>query len=375
VRTAIATIILLVASALSATATAEAQVCGDANRSGNVTVTDGVLVLRAAADLPTVCPQERCDMNLDDRVSVTDGVLALRLAADIPTQVACSAAQAGAVFGQIVKVLGIGGVSSPAARARSAATTTPCPGGGSQSDDGTTLTFFDCAEGDFVTNGTITLTAVDENVVAAAFATSDAVVSTGEAITTSGTLQFTFGDDDTASVDGVLAYDSSVVGGFTDEFAQVLLDADFLPFSGTVTTTITEGRDFFANVASFTTTIYSPTLVRIFVDYANGDFDVFTLADGLCEPCSSGCSNASLACVACVGECTGATDRCGVDFDVVGCDDGSFGPQGLCEPCTSNDECNASDGLSCFACDTTCSGSTMRCGSSIAFVECEDGTF
>src|SRR5690242_6858580 len=101
--------------------TAEAQVCGDANRSGNVTVTDGVLVLRAAAELPAMCPRERCDMNLDDRVSVTDGVLALRVAAEIPTQVACRAAQAGAVFGQIVKVLGIGGVSAPAARARSAA--------------------------------------------------------------------------------------------------------------------------------------------------------------------------------------------------------------------------------------------------------------
>ncbi len=88
-----------------------ADTCGDANRTGTVTVTDGVLVLSAAAQLPALCPRERCDMNVDGDVSVTDGVLALRVAAGIQTTVACSARQAGVIFGQILKSIGVGGAA------------------------------------------------------------------------------------------------------------------------------------------------------------------------------------------------------------------------------------------------------------------------
>src|ERR1051325_1128884 len=127
---------------------ATAGSCGDANRTGTVTVTDGVLILRAAAQLPgTICPRERCDMNLDNALTVTDGVLALRVAAGIQTSTSCSSAQADALFGRITKTIPVGGSqSSAAARARAANTTTPCSFGGSQSDDGTTLTFDQCAE-------------------------------------------------------------------------------------------------------------------------------------------------------------------------------------------------------------------------------------
>jgi hypothetical protein len=365
---------LVVAMAAASAATVHAAACGDANRTGSVTVTDGVLVLRAAAQLPSTCPRERCDMNVDGGISVTDGVLALRVAAGVETSVACSARQADVIFGSIVKSVGFGSTASPAGRARAAGTTEPCPDGGFIEDDGVTLFFNQCANGDFVTDGTVTFATDGQDVVTIVFDTTDFVRSTGEVFGTIGGLEFFFGIDG-VQIDGVLSHVSNVIGGYTDEFSGVQLDTDFFLVGGTVTTTITDGTDAFANLAVLVTTIFSPTLAQIGVTYADGDFDLFTLAEGICEPCSTGCANASLTCLACVEECFNSTARCGIDFDFVVCDDGVFGPSGLCEPCTFDDECDASEGLSCFDCGRNCTGSVRRCGSSKAFVECVDGAF
>jgi hypothetical protein len=358
--------------ALIAPVAAGAQVCGDANRTGSVTVTDGVLVLRAAADLPSNCSRDLCDMNLDGDVSVTDGVLALQLAAGIDAQVVCSASEAGAIFGQLTKSLNFGVGAGAAGRTRAAATT-PCSGGGFTSDDGSVLTFVDCREGDVVTNGTLAFAPNGSDAVDVGFATTDRYLATGEIVDTDGTLTFTFGDD--VQVDGFLALDSNQFGTYEEELSAVLLDQEFSVFSGQIEIAITEGRDVFANLSTILVTIYSPTLVRFDVTYADGSFDLFTLADGLCEPCSGGCGNQSLTCVSCVDGCTGDTGRCGIDFNFVGCVDGIFGPTGLCEPCNSDLDCNASEGLGCFECAFNCTGNGGRCGSSKAFVECEDGTF
>ena len=360
---------------LASAAPGGAATCGDANRTGSVTVTDGVLVLRAAAQLPAICPRERCDMNVDGGISVTDGVLALRVAAGVETQVACSASQADVIFGQIVKNTSAGRVASPAARARAAGTTEPCSGGGFIEDSGTVLTFVECQEGDFITDGTLEFSSDGSGTVSVSYSTTDFVISTGEVTDTSGILTYAFSDTENTRVDGVLDHSSSVVGEYTEEYNDVRLNADFFILSGTVNTTVTDGFDFFSNVTTIDTFIYSPTLARIYVAYVDAAPDVFTLADGLCEPCAGGCSNDSLACVSCVDQCSNDTDRCGVDFDLTGCDDGNFGPSGLCDPCTSSDQCNANDGLSCFECDSNCTGSTSRCGSSLAFVECIDGFY
>ncbi len=353
---------------------AHAATCGDANRTGAVTVTDGVLVLRAAASLPSNCPQERCDMNVDGGISVTDGVLALRVAAGIQTQVACSATQADTIFGSILKTVGFGNTASPAGRARAAGTTQPCSGGGFIEDDGSTLTFNACAEGDFITDGTLTITDDGEDVVTLFFDTTDFVISTGEVLSTFGGLEYFFGID-AIQVNGVLGHAGSIIGSYADEFSGVLLDQDFVLFGGTVTTTITEGSELFADVSVIVTTIFSPTLAQIGVTYTDGDFDLFTLADGICEPCKTGCGNGSLTCLSCVDDCANSSARCGVDFDYLDCDDGIFGPSGLCVPCSSDDQCNGNEGLSCFDCGRNCTGNTRRCGSSKAFVECEDGAF
>jgi hypothetical protein len=70
---------------------AHAQVCGDADGNGAVTVTDGVQTLRSAAGLSTSCTLGRCDVDGNGAVTVTDGVNVLRVAAGLlVTTFACA---------------------------------------------------------------------------------------------------------------------------------------------------------------------------------------------------------------------------------------------------------------------------------------------
>lgn len=68
---------------------ASAQVCGDATGDGNVTVTDGVQTLRAAAFLSSACTPAACDVDGSGAVTVTDGVNVLRKAASLSAPDAC----------------------------------------------------------------------------------------------------------------------------------------------------------------------------------------------------------------------------------------------------------------------------------------------
>jgi hypothetical protein len=64
--------------------------CGDADLSGARTVTDGVLILRTAAELNSGCSvPSRCDIDGNGEITVSDGVAALRLAADLPVTTDC----------------------------------------------------------------------------------------------------------------------------------------------------------------------------------------------------------------------------------------------------------------------------------------------
>jgi hypothetical protein len=63
--------------------------CGDADLSGTLTVTDGVQTLRAAADLSSSCTPARCDVDGSGTISVTDGVNVLRGAAGLTFTAAC----------------------------------------------------------------------------------------------------------------------------------------------------------------------------------------------------------------------------------------------------------------------------------------------
>jgi hypothetical protein len=65
-------------------------ICGDADGNGDVTVTDGVQTLRAAADLPSTCTLARCDVNGSGSITVSDGVQVLRAAAGLAVEGDCT---------------------------------------------------------------------------------------------------------------------------------------------------------------------------------------------------------------------------------------------------------------------------------------------
>ncbi len=83
-----AALAFVVLGAVRAAAVA-AEVCGDADASGTVTVTDGVRALQAAAGLENRCDPVICDLDGDFQVSVSDGVNVLRLAAGLAAFTAC----------------------------------------------------------------------------------------------------------------------------------------------------------------------------------------------------------------------------------------------------------------------------------------------
>jgi hypothetical protein len=69
-----------------------AAVCGDANGDDAITVTDGVQVLRAAADLPSGClGASVCDVDGSGTLTVSDGVNVLRAAAGLSATLMCGA--------------------------------------------------------------------------------------------------------------------------------------------------------------------------------------------------------------------------------------------------------------------------------------------
>ena len=74
---------------LAAVRAAAADLCGDADGSGAVTVSDGVQALRAAASLTSSCTLARCDLDDSGGITVSDGVKVVRTAADLPVVPAC----------------------------------------------------------------------------------------------------------------------------------------------------------------------------------------------------------------------------------------------------------------------------------------------
>ncbi len=72
--------------------TSMAQVCGDADGNGLVSVTDGVLTLRTAAGLSSECTIQACDVDDNGAVTITDGVNVLRIAAGLAAIADCGIA-------------------------------------------------------------------------------------------------------------------------------------------------------------------------------------------------------------------------------------------------------------------------------------------
>jgi len=75
---------------LLAAATSWAQICGDPDGSGTLSVSDGVQVLRAAAGLSSSCSAQVCDVDGNGDVNVTDAVNVLRAAAGLGATITCN---------------------------------------------------------------------------------------------------------------------------------------------------------------------------------------------------------------------------------------------------------------------------------------------
>jgi hypothetical protein len=138
---------------------ASAQICGDADLSGSVTVTDGVQTLRAAAGLTSTCTDNACDIDGSGSITVTDGVNVLRKAAGIAIAEACP----GAVDTQVQNLLRdtlpiFGGLTKIGTGAQAAATGGACDNadGSFTFDDSTgEITFSNCELDGFLYDGTL----------------------------------------------------------------------------------------------------------------------------------------------------------------------------------------------------------------------------
>ena len=71
-------------------------VCGDADGDGTRSVSDGVQILRAAAELSSACTLARCDVDANGTIGVSDAVQVLRAAAGLPSNGDCSNSTASA---------------------------------------------------------------------------------------------------------------------------------------------------------------------------------------------------------------------------------------------------------------------------------------
>ncbi len=131
-----------------------AEVCGDPDDSGAITVTDGVQVLRGAAGLPSLCTGRVCDIDGTGQVTVTDGVTALRRAAGLASRVSCGAAIAD-VFGDLTKTgsvarLHLGNLPAPTAGAADTITAIDGPQVVPPGDVGTYAVTLAAGEGDLI---------------------------------------------------------------------------------------------------------------------------------------------------------------------------------------------------------------------------------
>jgi hypothetical protein len=152
------------AAALLVTAgTVSAQVCGDADNSGTVTVTDGVQTLRAAAALSSTCSAGTCDVDGSGAITVTDGVNVLRKAAGVAITENCPGSSLDA---QVENLLGaslpvFGNLTKLGSAAHAAAVQTlECDNvGGSASFDDETgeFVFDDCDSAGFNYDGSLVL--------------------------------------------------------------------------------------------------------------------------------------------------------------------------------------------------------------------------
>jgi len=231
--------LLMMASAVPALA----QTCGDADGNDDVTVSDGVQALRAAAELSSIC-DAACDVDGSGAVTVSDGVNILRKAAGLPINEACDFTTQEAnevvnpsqsVFDAMTKIPGVAGASA------FAAAVTPAP---ECDNDGTIVvqpttnnaiivTFTNCQIGGAILDGQIARVNVADGFALGFGDLEITRVATGKSLTFNGQLSVrkeTLG----ARINGTLNVESSNAGAFSINFTRILLTGDGSVRQGTV---------------------------------------------------------------------------------------------------------------------------------------------
>ncbi len=375
-RTTLPLLAALVTLATLVASTAGADVCGDANLDGVVDDTDAVLVFRRVAGLSSSAVKRTSDLDVDGVLTDADAVRSLRLAAGLPDTVSCTASQIDGFSDRSNAILRIGAAAIPGG-ARIAQSTIPCANGGFRAAGATSEEHVDCNENGLITNGIITFDDDPQNSIFRdsyqGFSFFD--LSTFENLIITGTLAYDFSVANETTVTGTLDASSNLLGTFTDQYFDIVLNDDFNVLETSIRTDVTNGLGAFANLSAVEYILLRSGIEDLIVFFSNGTTERTVFGEGLCDRCSSSqqCGQ-DMGCFPCVDNCGGTPRVCSVDFVNLNCGPpGVFGPPELCAPCVTGAECGSV--LSCFQCDSDCSGFIDRCSSNVLFVECVDGFF
>jgi hypothetical protein len=241
-----------------------AAVCGDATGDGDVTVSDGVQALRAAADLSSLC-DDRCDVDANGAITVSDGVNILRHAAGLSSvqncpetadRVASLIGHTLGVFGPLTKVGAVGSAATAAAA--------PCENAGGhvqQSESG--FTFEDCELDGVVITGF--LGAADGGLDFSNL--SIRRLDTGDVLTLAGNLSI--GDAGGNPVlSGQLDASTPILGAYVITFQQVVTDEQGDTQSGQLVFDVADAN--IENVTAVAVTLTGTSNLPVTVQFADG---------------------------------------------------------------------------------------------------------
>jgi hypothetical protein len=235
---------------LGAATVAQAQVCGDATGDGEVTDTDGVQILRAAAQLSSDCTLGPCDINGDGEITDTDGVLALRKAAQLPIEENCDLGGGGQAAVEmatddVVPFFGLVVPQFPGIEAAAAGIgveVDDCPEGGTRTknDQGTLIivTFDECKIdnpilGLFQIDGSVALGVIAAEVVITDLEITD--LDSGRVVVFDGVIDAAPGANDTVIFDGGPVTITTPQGDFEMNFDELILDDEGQAIGGGMT--------------------------------------------------------------------------------------------------------------------------------------------
>jgi hypothetical protein len=208
---------------------AAAQVCGDANGDGQISLPDGVQALRAAADLQSNCTASRCDVDGDGDITVTDGVNVLRKVAQLPVTDQCPSdgpeGDVEALLQNTVPIVVLGNFTRGLAVAQAAGTENPCdnPEEGNAFLDENSFVFQNCNIDGANLDGSFDFGPNGDRLI---FAITVVDLATGATFSFAGNLGATVDDAGMVTAAGRLDLSLSGLGAVSVVLENVVTDTD-----------------------------------------------------------------------------------------------------------------------------------------------------